>query len=106
MLRIAVRNLLNNAIDFSPSGGVISINCGAQDNGRPVVSITDEGPGIPDYALDKIFDRFYSLKNQETSRKGSGIGLCFVKEAMELHGGTATLQNRSNGQGAEAILSF
>ncbi len=106
MLRIAVRNLLNNAIDFSPSGGVISINCGAQDNGRPVVSITDEGPGIPDYALDKIFDRFYSLKNQETSRKGSGIGLCFVKEAMELHGGSATLKNRPNGQGAEAILSF
>ncbi len=106
MLRIALRNLMNNAIDFSPSGGVINIARFASSSGRPAVSIADEGPGIPDYATGKVFDRFYSLKNQETGRKGSGIGLCFVKEAMELHGGTAALKNRPNGQGTEAILSF
>ncbi len=106
MLRIAIRNLLNNAIDFSPSGGVIRVALFDNDNGRPTVSITDEGPGIPDYASGKVFDRFYSLKNQETGRKGSGIGLCFVKETMELHGGTATLQNRKNSSGSEAILNF
>ncbi len=106
MLRIAVRNLLNNAIDFSPSGGTISITLSNGNEGHPVISIIDEGPGIPDYATGKVFDRFYSLKNQETGRKGSGIGLCFVKETMELHGGNATLKNRPNEQGAEATLSF
>jgi len=106
MLHIAIRNLLNNAIDFSPSEGVINITCFASEDGLLTISITDEGPGIPDYALDKLFDRFYSLKNQETGRKGSGIGLCFVKEAVELHGGTATLRNRPGNRGTEAILNF
>ena len=106
MLRIAIRNLLHNAIDFSSEGGVISMACAASEEGYPTVTIKDEGPGIPDYAEDKLFDRFYSLKNQETGRKGSGIGLCFVKEAMKLHGGSAVLRNREKNRGAEAILMF
>lgn len=49
--------------------------------------VSDDGPGIPDYAIDRIFERFYSLPRPETGRKSTGLGLPFVKEVMELHGG-------------------
>ncbi len=90
MLRLAFRNGMHNAIDFSPQGGSISVRC-YQEEDRAVISIQDEGPGIPDYAIDKVFERFYSLKSEATGRKGSGIGLCFVRETMELHGGKAEI---------------
>ncbi|MEC5125389.1 two-component system sensor histidine kinase CreC [Verrucomicrobiales bacterium BCK34] len=104
MLRIAVRNVLNNAIDFTPEGG----NLGAfltGEEGKLILKVTDSGPGIPDYAEGRVFDRFYSLKNEVTGRKGSGIGLSFVRATMELHGGDAALRNKSGG-GAEMELRF
>ncbi|MDP4584783.1 MAG: two-component system sensor histidine kinase CreC [Verrucomicrobiales bacterium] len=104
MLRIALRNVLNNAFDFSPSGGQVMISL-TNEGSRLQLVVIDEGPGIPDYAGGRVFDRFYSLKNEFTGRKGSGIGLSFVKAAMDLHGGTATLKNRAEG-GAEMTLRF
>ena len=107
MLQIAVRNLLSNAIDFSPEneGAKIDISL-AMRKGKKVLTVSDEGPGIPDYATEKIFERFYSLKHNATKdgRKGSGLGLCFVKEAAELHGGSIDVKNRDEGTGAEATL--
>lgn len=107
MLQIAVRNLLSNAIDFSPEneGAKIDISL-AMRKGEKVLTVSDEGPGIPDYATEKIFERFYSLKHNATKdgRKGSGLGLCFVKEAAELHGGSIDVKNRDEGTGAEATL--
>ena len=105
MLRIALRNVLNNAFDFSPGGGRVGITLASEGRGGLRLVVTDEGPGIPDYAEARIFDRFYSLKNEVTGRKGSGIGLSFVKATMDLHGGTATLTNRPEG-GAEMTLRF
>ena len=104
MLRIAIRNALNNALDFSPDQGQIEIEISLVDR-RPTLSVRDDGPGIPDYASGRVFDRFYSLKNEVTGRKGSGIGLSFVRATMELHGGTATLKNREAG-GAEMEMTF
>jgi len=106
MMRIAMRNLLKNAVDFSPNDSLIEVACEVQEGGRILVSIKDEGPGIPDYATNRIFDRFYSLKNQETGRKGSGIGLSFVREAVELHGGSVSLTNRESGPGAVARVEL
>ena len=104
MLRIAVRNILNNAFDFSPEGGVVEIELTSR--GEVVeIAVRDEGPGLPDYAVGRVFDRFYSLKNEVTGRKGSGIGLSFVRSTMALHGGDASLENRSEG-GAEMKLRF
>ena len=104
MLRIAVRNILNNAFDFSPEGGVVEIELTSR--GEVVeIAVRDEGPGLPDYAVGRVFDRFYSLKNEVTGRKGSGIGLSFVRSTMALHGGDASLENRSIG-GAEMKLRF
>ncbi|MEN8713822.1 MAG: two-component system sensor histidine kinase CreC [Verrucomicrobiales bacterium] len=104
MLRIAVRNILTNAIDFSPEGGEIEIILSQKEKGIQL-GILDRGSGIPEYAEGRIFDRFYSLKNEITGRKGSGIGLSFVEATMHLHSGSAKLINRSNG-GAEMTLSF
>ncbi|MDF1754838.1 MAG: two-component system sensor histidine kinase CreC [Verrucomicrobiales bacterium] len=105
MLRIAFRNILNNAIDFSPHGGRLEVKC-VRKNSDIVVSVADQGPGIPEYALNRVFERFYSLKNKTTGRKGSGIGLCFTKESMDLHGGEVSLENRDDDSGAVATLVF
>ena len=103
MLRIAVRNLLSNAFDFSAERGVVEISLVSGD--LIELCVRDHGVGLPDYAVDRVFERFYSLKNEATGRKGSGIGLSFVKATMELHGGTASLRDGECG-GAVATLVF
>ncbi len=64
----------------------------------------DNGVGIPDYAKEKIFDRFYSLPRPDTGKKSSGLGLSFVREVMALHSGNMSIQ--SNEAGSEVCLSF
>ena len=107
MLQIAVRNLFSNAIDFSPENQEATIDVSlSMHNGEKVLTVSDAGPGIPEYATEKIFERFYSLKHNATKegRKGSGLGLCFVKEAAELHGGSIDVKNRDDSTGADATL--
>jgi two-component system sensor histidine kinase CreC len=101
ILRSAVTNLLENAIDFSPAGSAVDIVLQA-DGG---IAISDRGPGIPEYARQKIFERFYSLKHHAHGRKGTGLGLTLVKEAAELHGGTINLEARPDG-GTTARLTL
>jgi two-component system sensor histidine kinase CreC len=105
LLEIALGNLLQNAIDFSPNGGTITISLKPISEKTAIeLAVQDEGPGIPDYAMSKVFDRFYSLQHPSTGKKSSGLGLCFVREAAELHGGTAHLENRPGQTGARAVL--
>ncbi|MBX3741878.1 MAG: two-component system sensor histidine kinase CreC [Akkermansiaceae bacterium] len=104
ILRAAILNLLENAIDFSPKGGSIRIDLQAAE-GLVTLSIRDHGPGIPDYARERIFDRFYSLRHHTVGRKGTGLGLTLVKEAAELHGGTIRLEAPEDG-GTLAILTL
>jgi two-component system sensor histidine kinase CreC len=100
LLREALVNLLQNAVEFSPDGGVVSVEVG--ENGKQLSFVVDDsGPGVPDYALGKVFDRFYSLPRPGTDRKSTGLGLALVREIAHLHGGDATLANRSEG-GARA----
>jgi two-component system sensor histidine kinase CreC len=96
MLRAAVTNLLENAIDFSPIGSTVEISLQATA-GRMVLAVRDHGPGIPDYAREKVFERFYSLRHHTSKRKGTGLGLTLVRETAELHGGTITLEPAPNG---------
>lgn len=96
ILRAAVTNLLENAIDFSPAGGAVEVSL-PTTHGKVVLSIRDHGPGIPDYAKGKVFDRFYSLRHHASKRKGTGLGLTLVKEAVELHSGTITLEAAPGG---------
>lgn len=103
MLENALNNILQNAIDFSPENGRITIRV-LQHNMQVDVVVEDEGPGIPGYALARVFERFYSLQRPGGGRKSSGLGLCFATEIAALHGGSMTLVNRSPAPGAKATF--
>ncbi|MBU1739069.1 MAG: two-component system sensor histidine kinase CreC [Proteobacteria bacterium] len=102
LIRQAMVNLIQNAVEFSASGGHIDIRIAPSADGLEF-TVRDHGPGIPDYALPKIFDRFYSLKRPDTGRKSSGLGLALVKEVAHLHHGDIRLINAETG-GVEASL--
>ena len=93
LLHEAVANIVQNAIDFSAAGDKIEIT-GKADNRQLELIIDDTGPGIPEYARDKIFDKFYSLQRPDTGKKSTGLGLNFVKEVVTLHHGEISLENR------------
>jgi two-component system, OmpR family, sensor histidine kinase CreC len=104
LLTQAVGNLLQNAVEFSAAEGVVEIRISVEA-ATVVVTVDDAGPGIPAFALEKVFDRFYSLPRPHTGRKSSGLGLSIVREIARLHGGDITLENRQEG-GARAKLSL
>ncbi|MBI3886295.1 MAG: HAMP domain-containing protein [Opitutae bacterium] len=102
LLREALVNLLQNALRFSPASGEVVLQA-KLDGERVHFSVEDSGPGVPDYALARVFERFYSLPAPGTERKSTGLGLTLVREIAHLHGGDATLENRVEG-GARATL--
>ncbi|HYP16961.1 MAG TPA: two-component system sensor histidine kinase CreC, partial [Opitutus sp.] len=102
LVREALVNLLQNALEFSPQNGRVTFR-GRSAPGAVEFVVNDDGPGVPDYALPRVFERFYSLPRPGTGRKSTGIGLALVQEVAHLHGGSATLANRAAG-GATAIL--
>jgi len=102
LLRRAVGNLMDNALDFSPPGGRIEVSLAVQRRGAEI-AVRDHGPGIPDYADERVFERFYSLARPGTQRKSTGLGLPFVREVVALHAGRVTLRNAEGG-GARAVV--
>jgi two-component system sensor histidine kinase CreC len=99
----ALVNLVDNAIGFAPEGGTIELGVRVEGD-RVRLTVADRGPGVPDFASDRIFERFYSLPRPDGARS-SGLGLGFVREVATLHGGTVTLVNRDGG-GAVATLEL
>lgn len=95
LLRQAIGNLIDNAIAFSPHGAEIRLHQQI-DNEQLILYIDDQGSGIPDYAIDKIFERFYSLPRADAA-KSTGLGLPFVREVISLHGGEVSLENLLEG---------
>ncbi|EMO87374.1 GHKL domain protein [Leptospira noguchii str. 2001034031] len=91
-LGMALRNLVQNALDFSNSDSEITVRCG-KENGFPFLEVEDSGPGIPSYALERIFEKFYSLPRPDTGRKSSGLGLAFVREIAKLHDADLEVKN-------------
>lgn len=102
LLRQAVANLLDNAIDFSPAGSRLTLSLESAA-ATVCLCIRDLGPGIPDYALPRLFERFYSVPRPDTGERSSGLGLNLVQEVARLHRGTIELRNLPEG-GAEARL--
>ena len=102
LLRQSLLNLLDNAADFAPAGSEVELRL-RRDASSLVVEVLDRGRGVPDYALDRTFERFYSLPRPDGGSRSSGLGLCFVAEAVELHGGRVALGNREDG-GAVASM--
>jgi two-component system, OmpR family, sensor histidine kinase CreC len=102
LLRQAIGNLVENASDFSPDGAPIAIET-RREGDTVLLHVLDRGAGVPAYAQGRVFERFYSLPRPGGQGRSSGLGLCFVAEVADLHGGRATLGNRDDG-GAVAEL--
>lgn len=92
LLSQAISNLVQNAIDFSPEGGRVALAAEAR-GGRVLLAVEDQGPGIPDYAKDKVFNKFFSLARPDTGKKSTGLGLNFSREVASLHDGDVRLEN-------------
>ena len=102
LLHRALANLLDNAIDFSPAGSRIALRL-VRDGKHASIAVQDQGPGIPAYAQAKLFDKFFSLARPHSGRKSTGLGLAFVQQVAQLHGGRVTLENAAE-RGALALL--
>ncbi|SPD63269.1 sensory histidine kinase in two-component regulatory system with CreB or PhoB, regulator of the CreBC regulon [Cupriavidus taiwanensis] len=104
LLRQAIANLLDNAIDFAPRDSAIAVAL-ERRGAQLAITVADHGPGVPDYALPRVFERFYSLPRPQGADKGTGLGLCFAREVAALHHGSVMLANRAGG-GALAELTL
>jgi two-component system sensor histidine kinase ChvG len=94
-----LRNLISNAMSFSPPRGLIRLEA-VRDGGEVVVTVSDEGPGIPPGKLGAIFDRFYSERPAgEKYGTHSGLGLSISKQIVEAHGGAIVAENRYGADG-------
>jgi len=93
-LSLAIQNLIQNALDFSKKGNEIQIHLKTDENGICILEISDEGTGIPDYAISKIYNRFYSLPRPDSGKKSSGLGLSFVRQVALLHNAKLKIENR------------
>jgi two-component system sensor histidine kinase CreC len=103
LLRQALVNLIDNAAEFSAAGSDVTVRV-RQEASSMRFDVVDQGAGVPEYALPRVFERFYSLPRPAGGSRSSGLGLCFVAEVASLHGGKATVANREGG-GAMASLS-
>ncbi|MBV8190935.1 MAG: stimulus-sensing domain-containing protein [Alphaproteobacteria bacterium] len=89
------RNVIDNALSFSPPGSRLLVELSRQPRGGPfVVTIDDEGPGIPEENLESIFQRFYSQRPTEHFGQHSGLGLSICRQIMETYGGSISASNR------------
>jgi two-component system sensor histidine kinase GlrK len=105
----ALRNLMGNALKFTPEGGAVSISINRTDRGIQL-SITDTGPGIPHESLDTIFEEYRQLPGRyPEGAQGSGLGLAIVKEIITAHGGRVWAESAPgplNSAGSGTTLSF
>jgi two-component system sensor histidine kinase ChvG len=86
-------NLLDNARSFSPPGGEVRVNL-SREGENVVVSVEDDGPGIPDHALERIFERFYTDRPDQGFGQNSGLGLSISRQIVEAHRGDLIATNR------------
>jgi two-component system sensor histidine kinase ChvG len=101
-----VDNLVDNAISFSPAGGLVEIRAAAV-GGDVVISIEDEGPGVPPDAREAIFNRFHSIRPEEDFGRHSGLGLAIARAIVEGHGGQILVEDRHEGRaGARFVVRF
>jgi len=103
LLRQALANLLDNALDFSTPGGQLRFTAQLQ-GGDVELALFNQGEAIPEYALPRLTERFYSLPRPASGRKSTGLGLNFVQEVALLHGGALALANVAGGVRASLRL--
>ena len=93
LLKSAILNLIDNALDFSPTGGRVDVSV-STDQGRVVIGVKDQGPGVPVEFIPKLFQRF---SRGDRARSGSGLGLAITKKIVDLHSGSIELADNTQG---------
>jgi two-component system, OmpR family, sensor kinase len=101
-LRTLVRNLVDNAVRYTPPGGSVRVHTCAMADGS-LLEVTDTGPGIPRADQERVFDRFY--RRATAQEGGTGLGLAIVKAIVERHGARVTLGEPSGG-GLRVAVAF
>ncbi|MFN8481623.1 MAG: ATP-binding protein [Anaerolineae bacterium] len=92
-MRIVARNLLDNAVKYTPQGGQVALSARAEKD-QVVVAVSDSGPGIPPDALPRIFERFYRGNGKAARRsEGTGLGLSLVESIVTAHGGRVSVSS-------------
>ena len=99
-----ISNIISNAIKFSPSGSEIKISLGLE-NHLARITVADQGDGIPQDQLEKIFERFYQADNNKNKQAGMGLGLAICREIIELHGGKIWASNNAE-KGSSVCLEI
>ena len=104
-----VRNLIDNALSFSPEGGIVNVSVLQAANGPQTLArllVEDDGPGIPEDKLETIFARFYTDRPKGSAfGNNSGLGLSIVRQIVTTHRGEVSAENRQEG-GARFILDL
>jgi signal transduction histidine kinase len=105
MMKLAINNLVENALKYSPVGSPIDVSLQTRD-GNVELSVRDEGPGIPDVEKDRIFERFYRLGQEKTRQaKGTGLGLYLTRKIVEDHRGKIFVQD-NHPAGSNFVIRF
>jgi signal transduction histidine kinase len=102
-LGILLRNLVDNAIRYTPNGGKVTVDITQQDS-HTVLRVTDSGPGIPEAERQRVFKRFY--RGLGTQATGSGLGLSIAQRIAELHGAVIAFDTPEHGAGLCVTVSF
>lgn len=103
-IQLVLRQILDNALKYSPAGSQITLGAHVE-NGEAVVSVSDQGPGIPEYDMPQIFDRFYRGRQVRDRIPGTGMGLAIVREIVQAHGGRIWARNLP-ARGAEVSFTL
>ncbi len=106
-LDVLLDNLVGNAIRYTSAGGQVDVRT-LQIDGRPVLQVVDNGPGIPEAERERVFDRFYRGEGRQSDERlsGSGLGLAIVKAIAQRHGASVGLQTAASGEGLEVRVVF
>lgn len=100
-LRLLIRNLLTNAISYTPAGGKVSISLAKQKQ-QTILTVEDSGPGICEEDRERVMERFYRGENHQTP--GCGIGLSIVDRVVQIHRGSLQLHHADSGQGLKVVI--
>jgi two-component system phosphate regulon sensor histidine kinase PhoR len=105
LVRRVIVNLLHNAIKWSPKGSKVTVSTSITDE-DVTIQVVDEGPGVPDDQVERIFERFYQVNSSRSGGEGTGLGLAICKHIVEAHGGKIWAVGQSQTKGGKFIFTL